>query len=410
MKRTRAVHSALAATGLLLICGAAVAQDGEVSGSGIGIAPGLRLEPSVKSQLWFTDNMYRSDDNETDAMGLIVEPAAVLAYSPSYGRYRLGFLGEAASFDTVDEDNYFDSQLFLTGDLRPLLRHRFEFDARYEHGHDAFGTNRTQGQAALRDREMDIWDETGLTVKYIFGQSEALLNLYGRAGITGKEYDTNRQDPVNPALGTRFLDHDSTLIGGGVIYRLSAKTRFVVDVEQKDIDYDIESTPSFDGDSQRALLGVRWLATAKTSGEAMVGYYARNFDDDGREDVSGIDWQVRVDWRPRLRSNFTLTTGRFVRETFLLGEDFINEQYAQLGWRQDWSERLYSETELGYFQHKFEGTSRDDDTVALRSALYYRMTRRITAKGGFEHTTRDSSTTSLDFQRNVLFTGLDVAL
>lgn len=407
MKGTCGLRPPMAAM-LLLLLGSAGAQDH--AGTGIGLAPGVRVEPALGARVWFTDNMYRSNDNEADATALIVNPAVVLAYKPSYGKYRLGFEGEAARFDTVDEDNYFDSLVFLTGDLQPLSRHRFEFDTRYKHGHDAFGTNRTQGQSALRDRELDIWEEVALSGKYTFGQSDAALNLYGRAGVTDKEYDTNRQEASNPALGTRFLDYGSTMLGGGVIYRLSAKTRVVLDLEHQDFDYDLDATPSFDGESQRALVGLRWLATAKTSGEALVGYYARNFDDAGREDVSGIGWQARVNWQPRPRSGFAFTTGRFVRETYLLGENFIDEQFVQLDWRQDWTERLYSETELGYVRHRFEGTARDDDSAALKAALSYRLTRRMTAKGGFEHSFRDSSATSLDFERNVIFAGLDVVL
>jgi len=406
MKKTHGIRSA-AVVASMMMAGAAGAQEG--AGTGVGLAPGMRLEAGLGSRLWFTDNMYRSDDNETDAMGVVIDPSAAVVYSPAYGKYTLGYEGQAASYDTVDEDNYFDSQVFLTGDLQPLSRHRFEFDARYKHGHDAFGSNRTEG-LTLRDRELDIWDETGLALKYTFGQREAMLNLYARAGITDKEYDTNRTEPSNPAFGTRFLDYGATLLGGGVIYRLSAKTRLVLDLEQQELDYDLDFTPAFDGDLQRALVGLRWLATAKTSGEALVGYYARNFDDNAREDVSGIDWQVRVDWLPRSRSRLSLTTGRLVRETYLLGEDFIYEQYLQLGWRQDWSQRLYSETELGYFQHQFEGTARDDDSLAGRATVYYRLTRRLTAKGGIEHSNRDSSATSLDYDRNVIFTGLDVVL
>lgn len=407
MKRTHRIRSATAAA-LALLGGGVSAQ--ETAGTGVGLGPGLRLEAGLGSRLWFTDNMYRSDGDETDAMGMIVDPSAAVVYSRSHGQYRLGYEGQAASFDTVDEDNYFDSQVFLTGDLQPLSRHRVEFDARYKHGHDSFGSNRTEGQSALVDRELDIWDETGLALKYTFGQREAMLNLYARAGVTDKEYDTNRTAPANPAFGTRFLDYGAALVGGGVIYRLSAKTRVVLDLEQQELDYDTDFTPAFDGDSQRALVGLRWLATAKTSGEALIGYYARNFDDSAREDVSGIDWQVRVDWLPRSRSRLSLTTGRLVRETYLLGEDFINEQYLQLGWRQDWSRRLYSETELGFFRHQFEGTARDDDSLAGRATMYYRLTRRLTAKGGIEHSNRDSSASSLDYDRNVIFTGLDVVL
>ncbi|MGH7461694.1 MAG: outer membrane beta-barrel protein, partial [Longimicrobiales bacterium] len=294
---------------MLLVTGMAWSQD-ESDASGMRLAPGVRLEPAIGTRLSFTDNAYRTDAEKTDAAGLVVDPSLVLAYSPSHGKYRLGYEGQVGAFDTSDQDNYTDSQFYLTGMLTPLLRHRVDFDLRYKDGHDPFGTNRTQGQPAIRDRELDRWNETGVAGKYTFGHGEATLNLYGRAGLLDKEYKTNREDSFGAGSGTRYLDYGSTLIGGGVIYRLTAKTRLVLDLEQQDIDYDLEfPTGSFDGDSQRALLGARWIATAKTSGEFLLGYYARNFDDNGRTDVSGVDWQVRVDWAARPRSLFSLTSG-----------------------------------------------------------------------------------------------------
>lgn len=410
MKTMNKTKWVVGAVGLLSL-GTAGAQDAEKSGIWLapGItAPGVRLEPTVGARLWFTDNMYRTANDEADASALIVDPAVVLSYAPSNDRYRLGYQGQFAAHDTNSKDNYADSELFLTGDIRALARHRFEFDARYKHGHDALGSNRTQGVAGSEDRDLDIWNESGVSGKYTFGQPDATLNLYARAGFADKEYKTNREDPLNPATGTRFLDYGSVLLGGGVIYRLSAKTRLVLDLEQQDIDYDLDASPSFDGDSERALIGVRWLATAKTAGEVMVGHYARNFDAAGRTDVAGFDWQARVNWAPRVASQFTFTTGRLIRETYLLGESFVNEEYAKLGWRQDWSERLYSDAELLFFKDKFEGTAREDDSVGLASAVYYRMSRRTTAKAGLEHYNRDSSANSLDYKRNVIYTGFDV--
>jgi hypothetical protein len=375
---------------------------------GLGIAPGVRVEPSFGARVWYTDNMYRTASEETDATALIFDPGLAFSYSRGDAEYRLGYQGQLAQFSTVEEDDYFDNEVFFTGDLALLARHRLELDARYKHGHDAFGSNRTQGLGTFRDRELDEWNETGLGATYTFGHPEARLNFYGRTGLVDRSYTTNETDPANPATGTRFLDYRSILVGGGAIYRLSARTKAVLDLEHQDIEYDVASNPRFDGDLQRALIGVRWMATAKTTGEFMVGHYARNFDASGRSDVSGIDWRARVLWNPRVHSQFTVVTGRLVRETYLLGENLINEQYAKLGWRQDWSSRFYSDAELGYVGDKYEGTARDDDYVTAEATVYFQLSRHIVLKGGVEHSQRDSSINGRDFDRNVIFQGFDV--
>lgn len=405
MKTTNNMGWVIAGLGCLLLLGTAWAQDESVTGYRLG--PGLRLEPTLGARVWVTDNLYLTAADETRATALLIDPALALAYTASSGDYRLGYRGQAGRFNTVDEDNYFDHEAYLTGDVRALARHRFEYDARYKHGHDFFGSNRTQGLSGGEDREMDIWNESGVAGKYTFGHTDATLNLYARAGVVDKEYTSNRVDPGNPASGTRFLDFRSTLVGGGVLYRIAPRTRMVLDLEHQDIDYDLDASPSFDGEVERALIGVRWLATAKTTGEVLVGHYARNFDASARSDVSGFDWQARVNWMPRVRTQLSVTTGRLIRETFLLGENFINEEYLKLGWRQDWTQRLYSDIALNYYGDTFEGTPRDDDSVGAAATAYYRLSRRVTLKGGVEHAERDSSADTLDFERNITFLGFD---
>lgn len=389
----------LGAAGSLLLLGTAWAQADPVTGYRLG--PALRLEPSLGARIWHTDNLYYAASDETRATALLIDPALVLAYTPSSGEYKLGYRGQAGRFNTFDEDNYFDHEGFFTGDIRALARHRFEYDVRYKRGHDAFGSNRTQGISGGEDREMDIWDESGLAGKYTFGHPEAALNLYARAGVVDKEYTTNR------AAGTRFLDYRANAIGGGVLYRIGPRTRAVLDLEHQDIEYDTDANPTFDGELQRALVGLRWLATAKTTGEVLVGHYARNFDADARSDVSGLDWQAKVNWMPRARTQLSVTTGRLVRETYLLGENFINEEYLRLGWRQDWSARIYSDLLLSYYGDTFEGTTRDDDILGAAATGFYRLTRQVTMKGGVEYSERDSTADALDFERNIIFVGFD---
>lgn len=384
----------------LLLAGGAVAQDAdEEEISGIRLGPALRLQPSLGTEVFFTDNRFRSEDNEESETGLRLDPSLLLSYTPSAGTYKLGYKG---SIDPVVGNDYDDHEVFLTGDLRPLTRHHFEFDANYKQEHDDIGVGRTEGVADPDSLELDEWNEAAAHVQYTFGAPDARINVSARAGVTDRESTTNEAGP----FGTRFFDHKSVLFGGGATYRLGPKTQLVLDLQHQEFEYDVDAAPTFDSTLDRGLVGIRWVATAKTTGEILVGYFDRNFDADQREDVDGVDWRATVTWGPVTSTQFSLSTGRLILENFQ-SSDFVNVEYYQLVWRQDWTSRFYSKLKGGLLQSEFEGTTRSDDSTQFGAALFYELSPKVTVKAGVELSTRDSSTNTADYDRNVLFQGFE---
>lgn len=383
---------------MLLTAGARAQGESDDEIAGIRIGQSLRLLPSLGTRAWFTDNRFRSQTGETSETGLRFEPALILSYSPSVGMYKLGYKGMV---DPIVEDDYNDREFFLSGDVRPLNRHRLEFDARHQHSHDELGVGRTDNALNLESLELDEWDESSAHGQYTFGASEARMNLSVRGGVADRDYTTNEDQ------GTRFLDHRATLVGGGATYRVGPKTHLVLDLSHQEFEYDLNAAPTYDSTLERALVGVRWVATAKTTGELLVGYYDRNFESNLRQDVDGVDWRARVIWGPATRTQITLSTGRQIRETHLLGENFINTQFYQATWRQDWTSRLYSDLTGTAYKADFEGTLRDDDSTQFGATLFFEMSRNVTIKAGLEVTHRDSSINTLDYDRNILFQGFE---
>lgn len=391
--RYRWMVSALVA---VLVTGNTMAQDDEVSG--IGLGSGVRLLSSLGTQILYNDNRFRSNEFIESETGLQFDPELTLSYAPSESTYQLGYRGH---IDPVVEDDYNDREFFLTADARPLLRHRFELDARYSYGHDELGLGRTQGAIDPDSLSLDEWAEQGINAQYTFGAPEARMNLSVRGGVKERDYKTNRD------LGTRFLDYDSTLIGGTAAYRLGGKTQLVLDLEHRNFEYDVNANPAFDGTIDRALVGVRWIATAKTTGEILVGHYSRDFDESARADDDGADWQARIIWEPVTTSRFTLSTGRLIRETFLLGENFVNERFYKVDWRQDLNSRCYANLTATLIKTDFAGTPRSDDVTQTGVRLFYELTANTTVKTGVEFIRRDSSSSNFDYDRDALFLGFD---
>ena len=385
--------------GALLLTSVTWAQEADdESVPGIRLGPAVRLQPSLGTVAWFTDNRFRSENDEISETGLRFDPSLVLSYTPSLGTYEVGYEGQV---DPVAEDDYDDHKVFASADVRPLLRHQFKADASHERNHDELGLNRTQGAIDVETLKLDKWENTTLDGEYTFGAPDARVNLSVRGGWRARDYRTNR------SLGTRFFDHNIKLAGAGASYRVMAKTQLLLDLEHQDIEYEVNASPTLDSKVDRALVGVRWAATGKTVGEIMVGYYSRDFDSSQRKDNDGADWRAKVIYIPGTRTSLTLETAHLNRETHLLGENSINEQAYRLSWRQDWSARFSSDLAVARFEDDFKGTSREDDSDIGTATLEYELTRKVTIKGGVEHTRRDSSLSRFDFNRTVLFQGFE---
>ncbi|MGH8516037.1 MAG: outer membrane beta-barrel protein [Panacagrimonas sp.] len=400
MKTTGRCLGLIGCAGAMLLATGAWAQNSEEEETvpGIRLGPAMRLQPSLGTMVWFTDNRFRSESDEISETGLRFDPSLVLSYAPSLGTYELGYEGQV---DPVAEDDYDDHKVFASADVRPLLRHGFKADASYEENHDELGLNRTQGAIDTEALKLDKWESTVLNGEYTFGAPDARVNLSVRGGWRARDYLTNR------SLGTKFFDHNATLAGAGATYRVSAKTQLLLDLEHQDIEYEVKANPILDSKLDRALVGVRWAATGKTVGEIMVGYYTRDFDASEREDNEGLDWRAKVIWVPATRTRLTLETAHLNRETHLLGENSINEQAYRLSWKQDWSARMSSDLSVSHYEDDFKGTPREDDSDIATGVLEYELTRRFTIKGGVEYTRRDSSLGRFDFNRTVLFQGFE---
>ncbi len=326
--RGRLHLGAFLATALML--GAARAE--EPATTGIDLGSGLRFDAGLQNDVRWTDNMYLSEDDEVDATGYMLRPSTWLSYLSGNAGGRLGYRGEIGIWDSPTDDDYVDTEAFAAGGIQPLTKHALEGDAAYKRGHDPIGTGRTQGltEAQVRDREIDLWDSYKAALKYTYGAAETKLRPFLRTSFTATHYQSNRKDPADPATGTRFLDNTYLLVGGGLFFALGPRIGFLVDAEHTEIEYDTDLDPALDGSHTQALAGFRYQISAKTHGDVLAGYFFRNFDDGDREDADGLDWRVALNWAPRRRTALSLELGRVAADAILLGENFIDRQFARL--------------------------------------------------------------------------------
>lgn len=396
----------LAAT---VVCAPAVLQAQEAdSALGTDLETGTRLHTALEAGASYTDNFFyaRNTSNNESGSGLIVRPDIALTRVVPRFKFSGSAGGEFAWFDLQgDVDDYIDSDLGLTSDWQSAARHRFSFAATLRNDHDPFGTERTEN-TPLADRELDRWRRSETTASYHYGLPSDRFNVELRVGGFNKEYRNNRDI-------TQFLDHEVAKAQLFGFLNLGPKSSVYATVGSQRSYYEEVALGAFDrgATTLRYLMGARWLATAKTSGDVQVGYVRRDPRDTRRDEFARFDWLAQVMWSPRTVREFTLLTGRRAQESYLNTVDFIDIRYVELGWSEQWAPRFKTQFDARYFESDFVGSSpgRVDNVVRYSLGANYRISRELQALATVSHGQRDSDVAFANYDRLYAYIGMRYA-
>jgi len=337
-------------------------------------------------------NFFYESDGGLDVLGYRARPSVVLARGGSDAKLQLGSYIESTHYDLPSPlDHYLDFGSSARFDWVPLTKHRFDVGAEYVHGHDQSGLVRSQSGDTDFDRsnEPDEWDNGEFDFGYRYGGPSALAVSSIQLGYREREYTNNRSR-------TNVLDYATRSIGYELAYTYSPKTSFLFDVGHAATDYDLGNR---DGKATTARVGLRWVATGKTSGDLRVGVRTYSVDSRARPSSQSFTWKLKADWAPTSLTQFNLSGGRSVVETFRTNAFFIDTRSVDLNWRQKWAERFSTRAGLGYVNTNFVGANRKDDNVsayvgadlallpgfALFADYSYRDRSSNEALRGFEH-------------------------
>lgn len=345
----------------------------------------------------YDDNIYRTPDNEVDSFLFHIRPRFQWEALQGPNRYTVNYQAEAGFYSEGSDDNYFDQVLSAQAAFSPDIRHNFNIDGEIASSHDPFGVERTEGEER-DDQDPDKWLSWRLGGRYLFGAPEARGNLELRGGYYRKEYTNNENE-------TNFLDFRNINLGTSFFYRVAPATRAVISADFVDTKYDddLGGTNNRDAQTYRLRGGITWLATAKTSGELLGGYYWTEYDDPDRNNSEGFDWRINVNWLPRTYSTVTLTSGLEFVEGNTVDTDTIETRDIGLSWQHQWQDRLSSNVFVDYINADHQGIDRKDDIWEFGASLNYSLGRNYELSGGYRYTDRDSNEDEFDFSRNILF-------
>lgn len=391
------IRCILALSSVTLACAAGAQEQRGVAGFAV------KADAAAVTQ--FVDNFYFTSGNGKAAAGLLLRPNATLRRETGKLDIQLDLDAEAAAFSPVSsQDDYFDSSIRNRIDIRPNQRNQFDLGLDFRLGHDPFGSDRTEGDVRANE-ELDLWQDLRASAGYRFGAPGALLNWAVGGALQSREYTTNE-------AGTQFLNRDISRLDTQLFVNVSPKTAFLLDVIHNRVEFEraLPSGTTRDGDLWRLRLGAQWQATGKTEGDVRIGYLERQFDDNNRNPLRGLDWTVTLAWLISERSKLEMASGRRTQESYIDNAQVIDLRTANLSWSYIWTSRTRSVVDFRYDDAQFFGAGREDLIFRISAGLRYQVSRRFTLTGHLSHSERDSNSGQRNFERTVLNLGAQIAL
>lgn len=395
--------------GLALVAGllssTAVRAESDDADTGSG-----RLQGSLTTLVSHTNNYFYQPTNEQSVTAGLLRPE--IKFQAETSKTSLDLTGRVeygTSTAPGSKDDYFDRKFGLDLGWTPTYRNRFSFEGSLDHGHDPFGIARTEGSPVL-NTDLDQWNHSQGGARYRYGAPSARVNAEVGVSARNVDYTTNR-------AATQFLDYKSTTVDYNLFYNYTPKTSLVLSFSRTGVDFNMPfDTDGSGGPSPgdidtrggkvyQARAGIRWLATAKTSGDIRAGYRQRTFDN-VPGNLEGFDWQAGVQWSPTSPLLVELKTARSEEQSYRVDANVIDVESNALSIKRTVNSRSRVSLDFAQTKSRFFGSGRDDQTRSAGVGLEYAAMSSVFLVANLGYQTRDSTLAGLDYRRMDGFVGL----
>jgi hypothetical protein len=392
----------VAVFGVLLAGGASAVEMGPASGvlfepktidaGGFEVMPWLGLAVGNNS------NVGLSNGAKTSSNFTILNPNLVIGL-PTRGQfYGARYSGKIARFSGSKIDNYNDHEFGLVAENIWSERLNSQLNADYLKGHD--------GRNALLFRNKEIWHANGVKGMVHYGAEGAQGQFELAAGQMYKRYDSNNGG------ATQLYNYDRTDLTGTFFYKVAPATQMFVEANNSRFTYVdpvSKNTLGLDSTEQRYMVGVKWNATAKTTGSVKMGSLKKSFSLGLKPSATSTVWDAEVNWSPKTYSVVDVSMHQRANEYGGVGS-FIISRDTDLRWTHDWSGYVTSALSFGEGADTFQASNRTDkrQTYALKASYGFRTWLRASIE--YRNTKRNSTVPVNSYTQDVTMLMLEGSL
>jgi hypothetical protein len=378
----------------LMMCGLANAAEESAAPSfklgNVSVTPGLGV--AVKND----SNIYRQT-NATASTISVVSPSVMFKADKEELTTSLAYLVDIGSYTKDAADNYIDQKVLGQAEFELSSRNTLKFSPSYLIGHDDRGS--TFGASTT---EPNKWSAAGVAAAWAYGADEASFRTVLDMGYNARNYDNNR-------TVTTAYDKTLTTVGGTAYFRVMPKTSLVLHAKNTGINYK-DTTSSLDGSEQRLMAGLKWEASAQTTGEVKVGQLQKKYSTSANTTLTGTSWEGLVSWSPVSYLNIDLISSKAPVETTLAGTKAINVSNTGLTVAYDLNDRVTFKADGSQVKEEFVGVTRSDSTDNFGVKAEYKFRSWLIGEAGYTSSTKTSNAANADFKKAIFAVGIRSAL
>ncbi len=356
----------------------------------------FEVTPSLALTVGRDTNVGLSNGAQTASNFTLLNPRLSIGlptHGQVYGAKYSGFFGQ---YSASTRDNYNDHYFGLYADNVLSARLNTTLNVDYLKGHD--------GRNALLFRNKELWHSTGINAMGHYGVAGAKGQFELSAGQTSKRYDSNN------SLNTQYYDHDRTDFSGTFFYRVAPATQMFVEASNAQFTYLIaQPTKSLNSTQQSYMVGVKWDATAKTTGSIKFGTMKKSFATGQLPSATSSVWDAKVKWEPKTYSRFEASLKQGANEYGGVGS-FIISRDTDLKWMHDWTSYVTSTLSLTDGADSFKASARADKRQTYGVHVTYGFRSWLRAGVGYQHLKRTSTDPIVGYTKSVTMFTLEGSL
>ncbi|MEJ2059475.1 MAG: TolC family outer membrane protein [Gammaproteobacteria bacterium] len=356
------------------------------------------LHPELAMTEMYDDNIYATPDNTTSDTATLIRANVDLKSDWSRHMLNFGAGGIATRYGTYDSEN--------TGDYWGEANGRFDFTNSFNvfggvtrsHLHE----DRTSPDYTYLVNipvSPIVYDQTrsNLGANWKFGNASLRvagslteLDFKSVATTTGGVINNDDRDRDVAGYGARL-----TLNTGGRYQPFVQGTYDQRHYVNRPDDYGYDRNSS----GYRAVAGMN-VRQGALHGSLYLGGLSQKFDDSRFKDVNDLDYGMRMSWKPRGGSAFTLAVRRSLEETILPGSS--SYLYTRISGSADirvapaWTLKVDGSNGLGEYQD----IVRTDKVNSFGLGVNYAFDRHMSLEGGVQHIQRTSDEPLDNYQIN----------
>ena len=354
----------------------------------------MRLRPKIRLEQEYTDNYFRSEENEAEIWVTSVNPGIEFVYFTDRSRVDLDYVF-SYFWHNEDEDDVDSSDLDYSGhNLNLFAAHRFLTRLTLGFTNEFIRTR----EPASADRFSNIVNRN----KYWRNRIEPYLHYdiaekgEARLAYRNEQFNWEQTDP-----GQEDSSENRGILT--LTYNLNSTNHLDLQgmIWNRDYDGDLSDYDSYQGKLIYRREFSSWL-----KGEAGAGYQKRDFDESELDDLDEYIFHIMADAATEVSKlhfvfernivDFTISNKYFVAyRADLYGEYIFIDAI-----------RVYAG---GFYQlSDYENSRREDDTYQGRLGVGYSfLDKMFKVSLEYNYTERDSNEAGLDYDENRVFLRID---